>query len=72
MFLQKRRRHIWKAYTISFPKIPISTNLTQRLPIYGRLNVRGQAHFYQNQQETACRSVKTVYRMELKFEILAC
>ena len=35
----------------------------------GRLNVRGQACFDRNQQERACRSTKTVYRIELKFEI---
>ena len=35
----------------------------------GRLNVRGQACFDRNQQERACHSTKTVYRIELKFEI---
>ena len=61
-----------ESYAITFPKTPISTNLTQRLTIYGRLNIGSRAHFNQNQPERACCSTKTVYRMEPKFEMLAC
>ena len=46
---------------ISFPKTPISTNFTQWLPIYGRLNIDSRAHFDRNQRERACRSAKKTY-----------